>query len=182
MKRAGGEHLTAEDRILWSRVARTATPLPGKALLEMEEDAAALSALPPRETRTPDRQPRGQEKTAAGHIHHRPHRLDAQTREKLARGRLNIAGRVDLHGLTQSEAHTLLLSFLGRAFMTGRRYVLVITGKGSTGGEGVLRRAVPQWFAAPPFSAIVGAYGEAARHHGGAGALYVRLRRRRDGR
>lgn len=181
MRRAGGEHLTAEDRILWSRVARTATPLPGKAHPE-EEDVFVISALPAQEMPAPAEQPRRQQKTAAAHSHHRPQRLDAQTREKLARGRLDIAGRVDLHGLTQSEAHALLLSFLGRAFMTGRRHVLVITGKGSTGGEGVLRRAVPRWLASPPFSAIVGAYGEAARHHGGSGALYVRLRRRRDGR
>ncbi|WP_346772391.1 Smr/MutS family protein [Chelativorans sp. AA-79] len=89
---------------------------------------------------------------------------------------------MDLHGLTQSEAYALLLSFLRQAFLGERRYVLVITGKGSSSGGGVLRNAVPQWFSTPPFSEIVGGYEEAARHHGGGGALYVRLRRKENRR
>ena len=70
------------------------------------------------------------------------------------------------------------MSFLSRAHSSGIRYVLVITGKGtSSGGDGVLRRAVPGWLATAPFRALVGSHDHAARNHGGAGALYVRLRR-----
>lgn len=177
MKRGGTGQLTAEDRILWSRVARTAKPLPGKAHPdEKTDDVPPESEFPPappsfadgiRPVPTPEQQ-------AGFH----PRRLDAPTREKLARGRIDIAGRVDLHGLTQQAAHRLLLAFLREAFASGRRHVLVITGKGTGAGEGVLRRSVPQWFATPPFAAIVSGYEEAARRHGGAGALYVRLRRR----
>jgi DNA-nicking Smr family endonuclease len=94
------------------------------------------------------------------------------------KGRLPIEGTVDLHGLTQSEAHALLLSFLHRAYADGRRYVLVITGKGeSFRSDGILRRAVPAWFATPPFRALVSGQEAAGRRHGGAGAIYVRLRR-----
>jgi DNA-nicking Smr family endonuclease len=100
-------------------------------------------------------------------------------RARVARGKEAIDGRLDLHGLTQSEAHALLLSFLHRAYADGRRYVLVITGKGeSYGSDGILRRAVPAWFATPPFRALVSGQEGAGRRHGGGGALYVRLRRR----
>ena len=52
--------------------------------------------------------------------------------------------------MSQDEAYFLLLSFLQRAHAGGARYVLVITGKGSSsGGDGVLRRAVPGWLATP---------------------------------
>ena len=108
--------------------------------------------------------------------------LDRQTHDKLAGGRLPIGARVDLHGMTQDEAYGLLLSFLGRAHAAGLRYVLVITGKGSSSrGDGVLRRAVPHWLATAPFRVIVSGLDPAARNHGGAGALYVRLRRKAPG-
>ncbi len=106
------------------------------------------------------------------------HTLDRPTLDRLAGGKLPIEGRVDLHGMTQSEAHALLLSFLQRAHANGVRYVLVITGKGfSSGGDGVLRRQVPAWLSTPPFRVLVSSHDLAARRHGGEGALYVRLRK-----
>lgn len=177
-----GKALTREDRVLWLKVARSVAPLAGKAALKDEGEEEEFPALlasdagpgvtpgptaPPYRAQPPARQTQPT-----------PHRLDAPTRDKLARGRLKIEGKVDLHGLTQSEAHALLLSFLHRAYADGRRHVLVVTGKGSSlGSEGVLRRAVPVWLATPPFRALVGAYEDAARQHGGSGAIYVRLRR-----
>lgn len=177
MKYVPGSTLSGEDRILWNRVARTTVPLPGKAV---EEEVAPPDAVPepllksleqgqdpaPPRPRREDGRPRT------------PLALDAPTREKLARGRLPIEARIDLHGMTQSEAHALLLSFLQRAHMLGVRHVLVITGKGASfGSDGVLRRAVPAWFATPAFRPLVGGFEEAARTHGGGGALYVRIRR-----
>jgi DNA-nicking Smr family endonuclease len=171
--------LSMEDRILWGRVARSATPLPGKVIDEAAPPAEDFASLldAPRETGStrPEAQAPEPNRPAS---HARQHRLDAPVREKLAKGRLPIEGKVDLHGLTQSQAHTLLLSFLHRAYADGRRHVLVVTGKGSSiGSDGVLRRAVPAWFATPPFRALVSAHEDAARRHGGSGALYVRLRR-----
>lgn len=108
----------------------------------------------------------------------RQHAFDQPTRRKLARGRLPVEAKVDLHGLTQADAHGFLLSFLHAAHGRGLRYVLVVTGKGASfGSDGVLRRAVPAWLAAPAFRSIVAGFDEAARNHGGSGALYVRLRR-----
>ena len=102
----------------------------------------------------------------------------------VARGKHTIDGKLDLHGLTQSEAHGALLHFLRNAHARDARLVLVITGKGSKnlgrGGEpGVLRRQVPQWLSLPEFRTSVVGFEDAHIAHGGQGALYVRLRRAR---
>ncbi len=79
---------------------------------------------------------------------------------------------------SQFDAHGALLGFLHRVHAGGLRHVLVITGKGtSKGGDGVLRRTVPGWLATPAFRGLVSAHATAARHHGGEGALYIRIRR-----
>jgi len=168
--------LSDEDRVLWSLVARTAKPLKGRQAVEAPALAEPMnSARPPaRQAEPVTVRPKQQHVTSA---------LDDPTRDKLAKGRLPIEGRVDLHGLTQEEAHALLYSFLSRAHAGGVRYVLVITGKGSSsGGDGVLRRSVPAWLSTPLFRPLVSSHDHAARHHGGTGALYVRLRRTRPGR
>ena len=94
---------------------------------------------------------------------------------------------IDLHGLRQGEAHAALLRFLDRGQRQGFKVVLVVTGKGGRvredewgigeGTTGVLRRQVPLWLGLPEFRALVVGWEEAGRPHGGAGALYVRLRR-----
>lgn len=172
------KRLTDEDRILWSRVARSAVPLKGRAFPESPEAASAngfSDAI--QEVFNPGPEALGAAPVAAVRTEQAVRKLDTPTRTKLAKGRLEITGRIDLHGMTQDEAHMLLLSFMRRAYESSQRYVLVITGKGST-GEGVLKRAVPKWFSTPPFRGLVGSFEDAARHHGGQGALYVRLRKR----
>ncbi|WP_267425503.1 Smr/MutS family protein [Methylobacterium sp. GC_Met_2] len=110
--------------------------------------------------------------------------LERTAKVGLRRGRLAIDARIDLHGMVQAEAHAALTGFLLRARAAGHAYVLVVTGKGgSSYGEafaerGVLRRSVPHWLRGPDLRGIVLGFEEAARHHGGGGALYVRLRRR----
>lgn len=172
--------LTHEDRILWGRVARSVTPMPGKAADHDEPEAEDFSVLidaPPAKPQRP--KPPMPSHAPARQAPPPAHGIDRPTRARLAKGRIAIEGKVDLHDLTQSEAHALLLSFLHRAHADGRRHVLVVTGKGaSLGSEGVLRRAVPGWLATPPFRALVSAHEPAASRHGGSGALYVRLRRR----
>jgi DNA-nicking Smr family endonuclease len=176
MSERRGKKLTDEDRVLWNLIARSATPLRGK------QAVAALDVVPEPEQAPP--KPAAATPSAAPPARAKPrhpvHPLDEPTLEKLARGKLPIEGRVDLHGMTQDEAYSLLYSFLHRAHAGGVRYVLVITGKGSSsGGDGVLKRAVPAWLSTPAFRPLVSSHDHAARHHGGAGALYVRLRRTR---
>ena len=169
------DRLNEEDRVLWNLVARTAKPLKGKAVIEVPEVAATV---------TPEQAPAARSAAPASpakpKTQHVARALDEPTLDKLSKGRLPIEGRVDLHGMTQEEAYSLLFSFLSRAHAGGIRYVLVITGKGSSsGGDGVLRRAVPAWLSTPLFRPLVSSHDHAARHHGGSGALYTRLRRTR---
>lgn len=173
MATRGTRRLSDDDRILWNKVAKSAVPLKGTAPLGPDPEpimldqpvvpAAVFSDIAP--------PPPAKNHKVGRH-------LDRPTHDKLAKGRISIDAKVDLHGLTQSEAHGLLLSFLHRAHASGLRYVLVVTGKGSTNkGDGVLKRVVPEWLATPAFRSIVGSHDGAARHHGGGGALYIRMRR-----
>ncbi|HWK13470.1 MAG TPA: Smr/MutS family protein [Rhizobiaceae bacterium] len=170
--------LREEDRVLWNLIARSVTPLKGRTAMP-EIPAADAAALDAREEASPQPPaPRRKAPPVAG-----AGTIDRTTHGKLAKGRLPLEARVDLHGLTQLQAHSLLLSFLHRAHAGGLRHVLVITGKGSSmGSEGVLRRAVPDWLRTPAFRGLVSAHQDAARRHGGEGALYVRLRRRETDR
>lgn len=106
--------------------------------------------------------------------------VDRRTAQRLKRGQYEIDATLDLHGLTQVAAHKKLVAALQRAYTRQQRCVLVITGKGSReAGTGVIKRAVPDWLAEAPLSAIVLRYETAQPEHGGAGALYVLLRRQR---
>jgi DNA-nicking Smr family endonuclease len=105
--------------------------------------------------------------------------IDRRSSDRLRRGRLPIDGRLDLHGMTQAAASERLEEFLARAQSAGKRCVLVITGKGLAGG-GVLREQVPRWLNQSPNRGRVLAFDYAQAQHGGMGALYVLLKRRRD--
>lgn len=109
--------------------------------------------------------------------------LGRRERSQLSRGRKEIDARLDLHGMTQERAFRALATFLQRASYDGFSFVLVITGKGRTTGpdseRGILRRQVPEWLGLPEFRALVVGFEEAHIGHGGAGALYVRVRRGR---
>jgi len=106
--------------------------------------------------------------------------VDARTMDRLRRGRLRPEARLDLHGLTQDEAHRALNRFIARAQSSGVRSLIIITGKGRVSeGGGVLRNQVPQWLNAPDIRPSILAFSPAQPRDGGAGALYVLLRRRR---
>ncbi|TIQ31316.1 MAG: DNA mismatch repair protein MutS [Mesorhizobium sp.] len=169
------DRLSEDDRILWNLVARTTRPLKGKVAIEIPDIVESKPAPAPGPA---NGAPVVAAKPKPQYV---SHVLDDQTRDKLKKGRLPIEGRVDLHGMTQDEAYSLLLGFLHRAHAGGIRYVLVITGKGSSsGGDGILRRSVPHWLSTPAFRHLVSSHDHAARNHGGSGALYIRLRRTRS--
>lgn len=102
--------------------------------------------------------------------------IDDPTIRKLAKGRLPIESRVDLHGMTQAQAHRTLLNFIQDAYSSSLRIVLVITGKGRV-NEGILRNAVPNWLQENSFSTYISGYRSAHISHGGSGAIYVRIRK-----
>lgn len=116
-----------------------------------------------------------------------PVRMDKKTFGKLRRGKLVPEGKLDLHGMTMDQAHPALMGFILRAHDNNKRLVLVVTGKGKSRDEGgpiptrrgVLRHNVPQWLSASPLSGVVLQVTESHLKHGGGGAYYVYLRRRR---
>jgi DNA-nicking Smr family endonuclease len=172
--------LTDDDRILWGKVARSTRPMPGRmksieefeAELEAREAESEAPKAPPMKAAAMTEASAEPPKKPSGR--HQP--LERPVKRKLAKGRLELEARIDLHGLFQSEAHTLLHSFILRAHERGLRHVLVITGKGSSmGSEGALKRAVPMWFSKPEFRHLISSYETSAQNHGGEGALYVRL-------
>ena len=108
--------------------------------------------------------------------------LDRRKGQRFKRGQLPIEGRLDLHGMTQNEAFGALGAFIARQFAMGRRCVIVVTGKGvSKEGGGVLRNAVPRWLNETTNRDKVLAFEYARQRDGGAGALYVLLKRKRSG-
>jgi DNA-nicking Smr family endonuclease len=175
--------LSEEERALWESVARQVKPLQKKprakaAIASHEEPPATKAAGLPKSPANP--------RSAKILKPNQPPRLaplGRRERSQLSRGRKEIEGRLDLHGMTQTRAHRALLSFLQRASGDGLTFVLVITGKGRASGpesgRGVLRRQVPEWLSLPEFRALVVGFEEAHIGHGGEGALYVRVRRAR---
>ncbi|MET4801921.1 Smr/MutS family protein [Bradyrhizobium sp. LB11.1] len=175
--------LTEEDRELWELVAKQVKPLrkhrakKAHAAPRAEPSSAAPVAKPALSPRPLAQAPAPRpSKPAMPPL--AP--LGKRERTKLSRGRSEIEARLDLHGMTQMRAHRALTGFLHRAHHDGLTFVLVITGKGRSGGEsGVLRRHVPEWLSLPEFRAFVVGFEEAGIGHGGEGALYVRIRRAR---
>jgi DNA-nicking Smr family endonuclease len=180
-----GRSLTDDEDALWRGVARSVKPLrarPAKRTAEnISPSPAPVKAKP---------KIKSLEKPVASSMVRAiptplptpsPVAIDRRTKKKLARGREEIDARLDLHGMTQAEAHAALARFLHRVQANGAKFVIVVTGKGGRGdGErGVLRRQVPLWLRLPEFRNMVVGFETAHIGHGGEGALYVRVRRGR---
>jgi DNA-nicking Smr family endonuclease len=177
--------LSPEEKRLWSHVARHVKPMQGKALPpEPEPEAKPATAPAPVTAKlAPALPPLPSAKPALPPM--AP--VERKTLQALRRGRKDVDSVIDLHGMRQEEAHFALLSFLHRAQGSGHALVLVITGKGGAAinnglfeERGVLRRMVPHWLRLPDLRHLVIGFEEASPQHGGSGALYVRLRRRRS--
>jgi len=198
--RGGGKKtlLTDEDHEVWEHTAQSLSPLknPKGYVLdayEGEEDFTQLFAPKAKagqhgkKDHVPPAAPKPVAKKAAPELN----AFDRRNVKKLKRGKIEIEARIDLHGMRQAEAHAALIRFIHGSAAMGRRWVLVITGKGSPSrardvnverpfGEpprGVLKRSVPMWLSEPEVRGLIVSFTEAAVEHGGSGALYVHLRR-----
>lgn len=107
-------------------------------------------------------------------------RLDVQPEvlRKLRRGAFPVDAKLDLHGLSSSEAHAAVARFLAEKRARHERCVLIVHGKGthSVGGVGILRGEIGAWLSQGPASHHVAAFSSATADDGGAGAVYVLLR------
>lgn len=180
----GGRRLSAEEAELWAETMAEIeplskqdqdrnqhqdqdTPTAGAGPAQPRPPSAAAETLraPPLPDLAPGRTPG----------------LEKRTAQRLRRGQLAVEAKLDLHGLTQDEAHRALVDFLISAQGAGKRCVLVVTGKGLTprGESGVLRTMLPRWLNTPPLRERVLALQSAQPRHGGSGAFYVLLKRGR---
>ena len=178
--------LSDEERTLWSTVTRAIKPLRRrKAAAEQSEGSPAADQPPAKAPKTPI----SIAPAAPPARRNEPPPLaplGRRMKQKLGRGTEPIDARLDLHGMTQADAHPALVHFLRRAQRDGARVVLVITGKGARPGadpyaeRGVLKRQVPHWLESAELRPFVVGFESAGIGHGGAGALYVRVRRGRE--
>ncbi len=186
--------LTPEEKRLWGLVTGDVEPLPEKdrAPPVKTRKATPKAETPKKKAEKLKKSAKPPSKPAVQPQPAQPGKtpgLDRRNAERLRRGRMKIDARLDLHGMTQAEAHGSLNRFLADSAAAGRRCVLVITGKGSRPRDddlpipartGVLRDAVPRWLAEPANRPLIVATQPAAPQHGGSGALYVLLRRKRS--
>jgi DNA-nicking Smr family endonuclease len=199
----GTRVVTDDEALLWHHATKSLDPVKAKprvdAATKRFEPALAASPAPLRGARPTSQSvavtspPSAASPTqAAGPRASRPLAdFDRRKARRIAAGKAEVDAYIDLHGLDQREAHLRLREFLANAYARGDRLVLVITGKGGGGealdrgelvGErrrGVLRRNLPEWLKEPEFTEMVSSFTQAGVRHGGAGALYVQLRRGR---
>ncbi len=170
MARAKSEIAPAHhDRALWSEAMRDVIPLPGR-----------RAGSPPPLQCAPARTEAGPAPSQVEQPLDQFAGIDRANAERLKRGLHAIEARLDLHGMTQAEAHRSLIDFVVASHEIGRRCVLVITGRGlGPDGPGVLKSAVPRWLEEAGLRRRILAVAAAQPRHGGAGALHLLLRRQR---
>lgn len=192
MKRRKSRELSPEERRLWNKVTESVNPA------HPEPRYKLVSEAEPKKAESKPKPPKPTARRIVLPAYHPPvstpkkpqplllSPMDNKSRRRLKRGQDSLDATLDLHGMTQAAAHNRLIQFLYQAQAGGARYVLVITGKGKaanpdTGERGVLRRMVPAWLSGPELASLVAGFDKASIAHGGSGALYVRLRRKRQG-
>jgi Uncharacterized protein conserved in bacteria len=181
------------DFHLWTHVAETVEPLRRKGLLKLGAGPLPVPESEPiPEIKAPPKKlgagrpflPPYQAPPPGGGLLERS--VDPAIHKKVRRGRIDIDGTIDLHGMTQNQAREALRRYIGARAARGDRTILVITGKGAKtdndyiaamSERGILRTMLPIWLSEPGLSHLISGWSTAARGHGGEGAYYVRLRR-----
>ena len=193
--------LSEDDLAVWNRVARSTTPLhPPRKRAVAKEPETAISKAQKKPQSAPLQEFRIGETVRYDHskghdlahtleqrLSGQPVRMDRKTFGRMKKGKLRPERKLDLHGMTLAQAHPVLTRFIIAASADGCRLVLVVTGKGKrkedTGPiptpRGVLRNQVPHWLKLAPLGALVLQVTDAHISHGGSGAYYVYLSRRR---
>lgn len=170
-----GRPLSPDEAQLWARVMSSVRPLrPAKTV--------PAETMPPRAVALP--------RTAVAPVAPPPRKvagpgvtLDGSWDRRLGSGTITPDSTIDLHGHTLQTAYHALDDGLARAVGCGDRILLLITGKAprddASARRGVIRAAVGDWLAASRHASAIAAVRPAHPRHGGAGALYIVLRRPR---
>lgn len=174
IQKGGQDSLLPDDVRLWQEYTRDIAPLDG--CLESEDSAnnrgkkeSFVEKVTPPSARSASPVPPAVPQSSE---------LDFRTDQKLRRGKMEIDGTLDLHGMTQARAHTAVNDFILQAYKRSARCLLVITGKGKS-GEGVLKQKLSDWLSQAPLNGMILKITPAQPRHGGGGAFYVYLRRKR---
>jgi DNA-nicking Smr family endonuclease len=194
--------LSTEEKALWQKVARSVRPLSAERFRKLQGEE---TKQPTAAGKRPGEKVATKQPVQTMSIKHRPiptvrpsnkprpMPVNRGGEKKLRKGGVSIDARIDLHGMYQTEALATLTRFLVEADARGHRTVLVITGKGTQlekGGltlapwerresPGVLKRKLPEWLGYPQLSQLVSGYAQSHAKHGGEGAYYVTLRRKK---
>jgi DNA-nicking Smr family endonuclease len=177
--------LTAGEKALWQKFIETVEPLDQGRLKRVENLPVARK---PRDQSGPITAESFGGKSAVPLRDQKPvptrHGLDAGWDRRLAKGMVQPDVTVDLHGHTLTSAHGRLDSALELSIAAGHRAILLVTGKARNddqrrreGGRGAIRAAIADWLAASRHASRIAAVRSAHPRHGGAGALYIILRR-----
>lgn len=171
--------LRPDEVKIWGVVARTVQPAPGRVAPEIPPEPEP----PPARVAASAAAGAGSPAPRLRAAHPRvvitaPERIEPGRKRRIVRARDPIEARLDLHGMDQDRARAALHGFLRRAHDDGLRAVLVITGKGVE-GDGVLKRRAPDWLAEPAVRPLIAGVSPADRRHGGEGAMYIALKRKR---
>lgn len=204
MSGRGRRTLAPEEAALWQRVIQSVTPLharvaPNRLPLPSAPEPAPVPApaAPPRPApparilpagKLVPKRPAGPAITLATPIpdNHERRTLDAGWDRRLSRGLVTPESAIDLHGHTLHGAYDRLDAGLAQAIARGDRVLLLITGKPPRPeserphARGAIRAAIGDWLAASRHADRIAAVRQAHPRHGGAGALYIVLRRPRS--
>ncbi|HUD50360.1 Smr/MutS family protein [Parvibaculum sp.] len=193
--------LSEEEQKLWRAVVKDAKPLSGRRIVSApswpeESDVLPAPLLVPKPKQTTlSHSVTVTMKPAKPPVPPPLNGLDRRTSQRLSRGQVEAEARLDLHGHGREEARVSLLRFVAGCRADGLRCVLVITGKGESPfsrhtlhstryheaaeHSGILRSALPVWLEEPAFRAEVASFQPAHPRHGGGGAFYLWLRKRK---
>ena len=156
----GGRELTEADRTIWQRVSRTILPLSAPKPSVKSETHIHLPTAP------------------APVLHHSREDIQSRADKKVRRGQVKIDRTIDLHDMTRDAAFASLKRRLVLAHECGHRTVLIVTGKGPN-LQGVLRQSLHGWLNDPSVRHIISSIAPSHIRHGGTGAFYVFLKRRK---
>jgi DNA-nicking Smr family endonuclease len=182
--------LSPDEAALWARLAHTVIPLAGRRMPPLPKVPAPDSAKPPparKRTALPESpSPPPVARHARSLVLREDRGLDSHWERKLSKAAIAPDYTLDLHGHTLDSAHARLDHGLAQARAMGARMVLLVTGKprpadAADRGErrGAIRAKILDWLAAGPHGDAIAAIRPAHPRHGGAGALYLVLKRPR---